>query len=102
MQGFGQNLMSSSESLKNVLKFIVEQFLKTNGDLLDSAYYSKNGFLEYYLILKKDNTKNRNTFFEFLRQYDVLDFSHMIPINFSFLPTAAKTLQDIGEKVELS
>lgn len=102
LQAYGQTLLSSSENIKNVLKFIVEQFFKTNNTLVDTVFYSKNGFLEYYIILKKDNTKNRNVFFEFLRQYDALDISHMLPINFSFLPSIAKTLEDIGEKIELN
>ncbi|MDN3582730.1 hypothetical protein [Mucilaginibacter flavus] len=102
LQGYGQTLISSSDNLKNVLKFIVESFFKTNSIILDSVFHSKNGFLEYYVILKKDNTKNRNSIFEFLRQYDALDISNMLPIHFSFLPEAAKTLQDIGEKLELN
>lgn len=102
LQAYGETFISSSENLKKVLKFFVEQFFKANNNLLDTVFYSKKGFLEYYIILKKDTTKNRNVFFEFLRQYDALDISHMLPIHFSFLPGIAKTLQDIGEKVELN
>ena len=99
LMALGQTYTGVAQNLRSILKVVVEQFLKTNREYIEKAYYTNTGFLEYYLILKKDTTKNRDVFFDFLRQYETLDIEESLPIRFMFLPKTAKALTTIGEEI---
>jgi hypothetical protein len=102
LNALGENYLSVSENLKRILEVIVKQFLKSNKEIVAKAYSAPGSFLEYYIILKNDTSKNRQVFFNFLRQYELLGIDDSLPIHFSFLPKKAVSVMDTAKEIVLA
>jgi hypothetical protein len=70
------------------IKGMVRTFFVNNKSLIAKVLISYNTLnnLHYSIVLKDDNIENRNTIFEFLNKYDLLDVSNKYPVYFQFIP----------------
>lgn len=77
------------QEVKGIIKSMVKNFFDRNKLLIEKVLISNTSLnhLHYSIILKEDNIENRNTIFEFLNRYDLLDITNKYPVYFQFIPT---------------
>ncbi|GAA3958126.1 hypothetical protein [Mucilaginibacter dorajii] len=93
MVGLVNTYNSVHKNLIDTLFDVVKHFLALNKEYINRIYTSsKSTPLKYYIILKEDTSENREVFFEFLDNYELLGIDSRIPIDFSFLPNEASEI----------
>lgn len=86
------SLLKASNNIDSQLRYVIDKyvqsFLRQKREVIDAAYKTKAPLndLSYYIVLNRDNLKNRRKIFSFFDQYDLLDISFKYPIYFQFVP----------------
>ncbi len=87
---------TSRFNLKKMVSQLTIGFLHTKHHLLIKAFQvDQQSKLIYYIVLKEDNTSNRDVFFEFLSILDDIGISEGLPVLIKFLP------ERVMDKVQL-
>lgn len=95
----GKSTEALSDAITSFLNQLITEYFKSKTDIIEEAYKvsEKTNYLSYCVVLKKDNTKNRENLFQLLDKYEEYDISKNYPINFHF---CRKDLMDSVNKVE--
>jgi hypothetical protein len=74
---------------QGIVKSMAKNFFNCNKPLIEKVLLSNTSLnhLHYSIVLKDDNIDNRNTIFDFLNRYDLLDMGNKYPVYFQFIPT---------------
>lgn len=100
------NVFHVSNNIDTQVKYIVDKFVKSflakNKSIIAGAYRSKTSLndLHYSIVLNDDNIKNRNSIFDFLDKYDLLDIANKYPVYFQFVPSELINKINFSEEVK--
>lgn len=74
--------------IKNIVEFIIMDFLKGNTSLIFKAFINRNtsNILHYSIILKEDTLENRDKIFAFHDFFSILEISQKYSVAFQFVP----------------
>jgi hypothetical protein len=100
------NVFQVSSNIDTQVKYIVDKFVRSflnkNKTIISSAYRSKTSLndLHYSIVLNEDNLENRNSIFDFLDKYDLLDIANKYPVYFQFVPAELINKINFSEEVK--
>lgn len=87
-----KDIFTFSNKIDNQVSFILDKvirgFFKNNKSFLNRVFKTREGLqdLHYSIVLKCDDIKNREIFFDFLNQLNLADISQTEKVYFQFIP----------------
>ncbi|WAC15267.1 hypothetical protein [Dyadobacter pollutisoli] len=90
--------------LKDLLNVFVKHFLRSNRELISSAYLDKTQRedLNYSIILNEDSLESRIAILNFYEIYDQIEPTLKFPVHFQFVPDQLADRISYKEKLDLS
>jgi hypothetical protein len=78
---------ANNELLTNFIEMLVREYFIEKKSILTSAYKSKNNDLHYCISLKVDNIRNRNVFYNLVREIKTIEGLEHFNVYFQFVPS---------------
>jgi hypothetical protein len=84
-----------------ILDKVIRGYFKSHKSNIEKVFKTRHGLndLHYSLVLKEDNTKNREIFFAFLNQLDLNDVAQKDKIYFQFIPSKLINKINFSEEI---
>jgi len=103
-----KDMFKFSSKIDNQVTYILDKVVrvcfKNNKLILEKVFKTRDGIndLHYSIVLKEDNSKNRDIFFSFLNQLDLTDISQKDKIYFQFIPSQLVNKIKFSEEINIS
>lgn len=103
-----KDIFKFSSKIDNQVSYILDKvvrgYFKNNKLILEKVFKTREGLsdLHYSIVLKEDNTKNREIFFSFLNQLDLTDISQKDKIYFQFIPSQLVNKIKFSEEINIA
>jgi len=103
-----KDILDFSSKIDNKVSYILDKVIrvhfKNNKSILEKVFKTREGLndLHYSIVLKEDNTKNRDIFFSFLNQLDLTDISQKDKIYFQFIPSQLVNKIKFSEEINIA
>lgn len=102
-----KDIFNFSNKIDNQVSFILDKiirgFFKNNKNVLNRVYKTREGLkdLHYSIILKCDDIKNREIFFDFLNQLNLAEITQTEKIYFQFIPIHLADKVSFDEEINI-
>ena len=102
-----KDIFNFSNRIDNKVNFILDKvirgFFKHNKINIEKVYKTRKGLndLHYSIILKKDSTKERDLFFNFINQLNLTDIHQTDNIFFQFIPQELMNRVSFDEEINI-
>jgi hypothetical protein len=103
-----KDILDFSSKIDSKVSYILDKVIrvhfKNNKSILEKVFKTREGVndLHYSIVLKEDNTKNRDIFFSFLNQLDLTDISQKDKIYFQFIPSQLVNKIKFSEEINIA
>ena len=88
--------------VNQILDKIIRGYFKKNYSSVEKVFKTREGIndLHYSIVLKEDNIKNRDVFFEFLNTIDLANISQKHNVYFQFIPSQLVDKIEFSEEIK--